>query len=77
MALAGSNVGMANYQLRFFLIIFLGIMAFGSVLYWRQKTLEVSTYTDFPTRSRVSSKNADFKSQHYQIDVEDTSPAVE
>lgn len=77
MGLAGNNIGIANFQLRFFVLVFFGIAALGSVLYWRQQTLIASTYVDIPTRSKTAaSAKSDFKSKNYQIEVEESSPSV-
>lgn len=76
MGLAGSGVGIANFRLRFFVLIFFGIAALGSVLYWREKTLTVATYADIPTHQKSVKAKSDFKSQNYQINVEDASPSV-
>lgn len=75
MRLAGSGIGIANFKLRFFVLVFFGIAALGSVLYWRQKTLLASTYAEFPIHNKTASKG-DLRSKNFQIEVQDTSPSV-
>jgi len=46
--LGGARVADSNFRLRFCLIIFSGIVALGSILYWRSKLLVSQEYVDFP-----------------------------
>ncbi|MEK7161972.1 MAG: hypothetical protein AAB729_04780 [Patescibacteria group bacterium] len=60
MALIGSNVNDPNYVLRFSVIVFMGIMAFGSVLSWRSQLLFAADYQEMPVtheQLRVKKEN--------------------
>jgi len=46
--LTGYAVKDPNYVLRFAIIIFMGVIAVGSVLFWRSETLMASDYQEFP-----------------------------
>jgi hypothetical protein len=48
MGLIGDRVTTGNFRLRFFLIFFSGIVALGSVLYWRSQLLWSQEYVEFP-----------------------------
>jgi hypothetical protein len=48
MGLTGYAVRDPSFRFRFFLIIFMGIMAFGAVMYWRSKLLLSQEYVDVP-----------------------------
>lgn len=78
MAIAGTNISISNPKLPFFLIIFVGIVAFGSVLYWREKTISAAEYVDFPIKTKLMSADGGdkLKSKNFQIEVKDTSPSV-
>ena len=57
MALYGYRVKNPNYILRFALIIFLGVMASASVLFWKSQLLLTADYQEFPlTRQQLSAK---------------------
>ena len=75
MGVVGSSVGSSNYRLRLFIITFMGIIAFGSVLYWRQKTLVSADYVEFP-QHQTKEKKTELRSKNFQIDTEDVSPTV-
>ena len=70
MGMTGSSVSNPNRRLHFFGIVFIGILAFGSVLYWRQKSLVAAEYTDFPKHEKKADK-AQLRSKNFQIDTED------
>ncbi len=77
MSIAGTKIRISNPRLPFFLIVFFGIMAFGSVLYWRQQLMRSSSYAGMPLLVRTSTEDPDaLRSKNYQIEVTDTSPSV-
>jgi hypothetical protein len=45
---AGSRVGDINFRFRFFLIFFCGLIAAGSIVYWRSRLLVSQEYVSFP-----------------------------
>jgi len=63
--IAGYRVGDNNFWLRVFIIIFMGIIAFGAVLYWRSQLLLSSEYVDFPMAKHLQ-KNKLY--QNYNLD---------
>jgi hypothetical protein len=48
MGLTGTGVRDPNIRLRFFFIILAGIIAGGSILYWRSQLLWNQEYVEFP-----------------------------
>lgn len=78
MAIQGTGLSDKNVRLRFFGIIFAGIIASGAILYWRQATLTNAEFVQFDTQwSRQHQTSGDMlRSENYQIDVEETSPSV-
>ncbi len=76
MGFAGSSISTPNSRIRFFLITFVGIIAFASILYWRQQTLVSADYVEFPTHQTKSKKGSELRSKNFQIDTEDVSPSV-
>jgi hypothetical protein len=78
MKLVGTGVGIANFRLRFFILVFMGIMALGSVLYWRKIEISTAEYVYIPTQYDNSADNPDtLKSKNFQIEVKDTSPSAQ
>ena len=63
--ISGYRVYDANFRLRFFIIVFMGIMALGAVLYWRSQLLLSSEYVDFPMAKHLQ-KNKLY--QNYNLD---------
>jgi len=55
--LLGSQVKDPNFRLRFFIIMFMGIIAFGVILYWRSQLLFSTEYVDFPMSKHLIEKN--------------------
>ena len=48
MPISGSGVGDPNFVLRFSIIVFIGIILFSSVLFWKSQLLFVAEYQDLP-----------------------------
>ena len=64
MALIGSSVRDPNYILRFSVIVFMGIIAVGSVLMWRSALLFASEYQEMPvTHEQIRIKKENEKKQ--------------
>lgn len=77
MGIAGSSIKSKNIRLRFLMIVLLGIGAFGAVLYWRSQALISQEYVEIPTQHKNGHGNtATLRSQNYQIEVQEESPAV-
>lgn len=76
MGIQGTGLKDSNIRLRFFVLVLMGIMAFGSVIYWRNKTLTNAEYVDIPTHTRVSRAKSELRSANFQLDIQDSSPTV-
>jgi|GEM_PF-1768985 len=64
MPLYGYQVRDPNIRLRFLVISFMGLMAFGSVMFWRGELLFASEYQDLPvTQEQMKIKNKNIKKQ--------------
>jgi hypothetical protein len=76
MGIQGTGLADKNIRLRFFSFIFMGIIAFGAVLYWRQQTLVSAEYAEPPVqgRNKFIKNDSALRSNNYQIEVEETSP---
>jgi hypothetical protein len=62
--LYGSDVRDPNFLLRFSIIVFMGIMAFGSVLFWRSSLLFATEYQELPvTHEQIKIKKENQKKQ--------------
>lgn len=75
MGIQGTGLKDKNIRLRFLMIFFGGIIAFGAIFYWRQQTLKQADYVDFPTH-KGNTASAELRSKNYQLDIEDASPSV-
>ncbi len=76
MGIQGTGLADKNVRLRFFGLIFCGIIAFGAILYWRSATINNAEYVQFDTRQTHRDSSATLRSQKYQIEVEEASPSV-
>ena len=78
MQIQGTNLSDKNIRLRFLLIVFMGIIAFGAVLYWRNITLSNAEYVHIDTQHDPAKhvNSGALRSANYQIEVEDASPSV-
>ena len=77
MGIQGSGLSDKNTRLRFFAVIFMGIIAFGAVVYWRQVTLTSAEYAEpVVTRKNFSKSQEALRSANYELDVIETSPSV-
>lgn len=55
--LAGSAVSDINVRFRLYSFVFIGLIAFGSILYWRANLLLSSEYVELPDHNKfVKSK---------------------
>jgi hypothetical protein len=75
MGLTGTGVSNPNRNLRFLMIIFVGVMAFGAVMYWRHHALIAEEYVEFPEHNQAQRKS-ELRSKNFQIDTLDASPSV-
>lgn len=50
----GNKVKDPNVRLRLLLFFFIGVIAFGSVLYWRSQALVAAEYQDIAAPHRIS-----------------------
>lgn len=77
MGLQGSGLSDTNTRLRFFLIVFMGLIAMGSVLYWRSQLISTTEYVDLgPTHKIKKSDDSKLKSKNFEIETIETSPSV-
>jgi hypothetical protein len=60
LGMTGYAVRDSNFRLRFFVIIFFGIMSFGAVMYWRSQLLLSQEYVDVPMAKHLQ-KNGIYK----------------
>ncbi len=72
----GSGLKDPNVRLRFLVIVFMGVIAFGAVMYWRHVTLISAEYIDLQIPKQKVDPGATFRSPNYQIEVEDSSPTI-
>lgn len=75
MGIQGTGLKDPNIRLRYLLIFFGGIIAFGAVFYWRQQTIQQAEYVDMTIPKSAASKG-ELRSKNYQIEVEDVSPTA-
>lgn len=78
MGMAGSGLSDKNVRLRFFTYIFMGILALGSVLYWKTQLLRNSEYVDLEAYDHKKKKEdpSVLKSNNYQIEPIETNPTA-
>lgn len=76
MAIYGTDLTISNPRFKFFGFLIVCLIAFGVMFYWREQTLKQAEYVDFPTKHNRALQ-AELKSQNYQIDVQDSSPAAQ
>ena len=77
MGIEGTGLKAKNPQLRVLLLIFGGIIAMGSVLYWRATALQTAEYIDYSPKKQASAgKNDDMRSSNFQLEVQESSPSV-
>lgn len=78
MAIQGSGLHDKNARLRFLVYIFFGVIAFGSLLYWRTAALDNAEYVEFGTakKSKAQKNESSLRSNRYQIETFDVSPTV-
>lgn len=77
MAIQGSGLKDKNTRLRFFGFIFLSIIAFGAVLYWRQAALTAAEYVEPPPIRKKTMDNSDaLRSANYELEVVETNPSA-
>lgn len=62
--LYGYQVRDPNFRLRFLVIGFMGVLAFGSVMFWKGELLFASEYQDLPvTHQQIKIKNSNLLKQ--------------
>ncbi len=76
MGMAGSGLSDKNVRLRFFIYIFMGVIALGSVMYWKVKLFENSEYVELTLSSQKEKDPSLLQSDNYQIETFETSPSV-
>ena len=75
MGIQGTGLTDKNARLRFFGVVFMGIVAFGAVLYWRQAALSSAEYVEPPAK-HTEEDLIDSRSSKYQLEVIEVSPSV-
>lgn len=75
-AFFGQDITLPNQRIPFFAIVFMGILAIGSVLYWRHYAILAveATLTSQMLNPRVES--AHMQSTNYQIEFMEVSPTI-
>ena len=76
MGIQGSGLSDKNTRLRFFGLVFMGIIAFGAVLYWRHAALTTAEYAEPPISHQANGGSGDLRSANYELDVIETSQSV-
>ncbi len=78
MGIQGSGLSDKNVRLRFLTYIFMGVVAFGAVLYWRSQTMISAEYVEFdiPKHNKIRSDDGVMKSKNFQLETEETSPSI-
>lgn len=78
MAIQGSGLHDPNARLRFLTYIFMGVLAFGSLLYWRTQLLASAEYVDLGSAKKIRTDKSEnnLRSNRYQIETFDSSPTV-
>lgn len=78
MAIQGTGLHDPNARLRFLTYIFLGVLAFGSLLYWRTQALNSAEYVEFGSAKKLKADRGEsnLRSNRYQIETFDSSPTV-
>lgn len=78
MAIAGTGLHIKNIRVRFLTYIFLGIVAFGSLMYWKSQLLLTAEYVDmYPAQDTQGGNSNLMKSQNYQLEEVEVSPSAE
>ncbi len=77
MGIAGTNVYAKNVRLRFLSYIFLGVIALGSLLYWKSQLYLTTEYVDLqPTKHTLRNRSGLMQSNNYQLEEVEISPSV-
>lgn len=77
MGIQGDGLHGQNFQLRLFILVFIGIMILAGILYVRGKDQEKTGNDDKTTaKEQADALKAELKSDNYQIEVQDASPTV-
>ena len=78
MAIQGTGLHDKNARLRFLVYMFMGVIAFGSVLYWRTQLMTTTEYVEFGVvkRSKANKNDGTLRPQRYQIETIDSNPTV-
>lgn len=78
MGIQGSGLSDKNVRLRFLSYLFIGVAAFGVILYWRSQLMLASEYVEFdiPKRGKSNPTNGVMKSKTFQLETEETSPSI-
>ncbi len=76
MGIQGSNLKNPNRRLTFLSMVFLCVVAFGAILYWRQQEFIAQEYVEFPQHEKSANSGSLLKSKNFQIETLETSPSV-
>lgn len=72
----GTGLHDKNARLRFLVYVFLGVAAFGSLLYWRTQLMVSAEYVEVGTVKQGNNPEGTLRSERYQIETFDTSPSI-
>ena len=76
MGIQGSGLQDKNVRLRFFIYVFMGVIALSSVLYWRSQLLVTSEYVEISKHDFKKSSSDNLRSKNFEIETIETSPSV-
>lgn len=77
MGIAGTNLYAKNIRLRFLSYIFLGVVALGSLLYWKSQLFLTTEYVDLqPTKHTLRNHPGLMQSKNYQLEEVEISPSA-
>lgn len=79
MSIQGNGLKSTNPRLRLLIIVFLGVMALGTVIYWQQQLFVNSDYVYLNNEPKIDTrpKSGLLRSQNFQVEAQEVSPAVE
>lgn len=72
----GQDIKLPNERLPFFAIVFMGIMAIGSVLYWRHYALLVHELSAYNRVFSARVEPVQMQSSNYQVEFMEVSPTI-
>lgn len=77
MPISGTGLKDPNTRLRFLIYVFMGVAAFGSVLYWRSHLMVQAEYVEIgaPVKKQRQNDNIQ-RSSKYQLESFEVNPSI-